>query len=60
MTRHLAEFDVAACDCLEANRGMFASLFSAKEFKKFEQEVQSYAFGEALVQLEQAARAHRV
>src|SRR5438270_366167 len=57
MTRHLAEFDSAACDCLEANRGMFASLFSAEEFGKFEQQVQGYAFGEALAQLEQAARA---
>jgi hypothetical protein len=57
MTRHLAEFDAAACDCLEANRGMFASLFSAEEFGKFEQQVQGYAFGEALAQLEQAARA---
>jgi two-component system sensor histidine kinase/response regulator len=57
MTRHLAEFDAAACDCLEANRGLFASLFSAEEFGKFEQQVQGYAFGEALAQLEQAARA---
>ena len=57
MTRHLVEFDAAACDCLEANRGVFASLFSAEEFGKFEQEVQGYAFGEALAQLEQATRA---
>jgi two-component system sensor histidine kinase/response regulator len=57
MTRHLAEFDAAASDCLEANRGVFASLFSAEEFGKFEQQVQGYAFGEALAQLEQAARA---
>ena len=60
MTRHLAEFDAAASDCLEANRGVFASLFSAEEFGKFEQRVQGYAFGEALAQLEQAARAPRV
>jgi len=60
MTRHLAEFDAAASDCLEANRGVFASLFSAEEFAKFEQQVQGYAFGEALAQLEQAARAPRV
>jgi two-component system, sensor histidine kinase and response regulator len=60
MTRHLAEFDAAASDCLEANRGVFASLFSAEEFGKFEQQVQGYAFGEALAQLEQAARAPRV
>jgi two-component system sensor histidine kinase/response regulator len=59
MTRYLAEFDAAASDCLEANRGVFASLFSAEEFGKFEQWVQRYAFGEALAQLEQAARAPR-
>ncbi len=59
MTRHLAEFDAAACDCLEANRGVFASLFSAEEFGKFEQQVHGYAFGEALAQLEQAAQAPR-
>jgi two-component system, sensor histidine kinase and response regulator len=57
MTRHLAEFDAAASDCLEANRGVFASLFSAEEFGKFEQQVQGYAFSAALAQLEQAARA---
>jgi two-component system sensor histidine kinase/response regulator len=60
MTRYLAEFDAAASDCLEANRGVFASLFSAEEFGKFEQQVRGYAFGEALAQLEQAARAPRV
>jgi two-component system, sensor histidine kinase and response regulator len=59
MTSHLAELDAAASDCLEANRGVFASLFSAEEFGKFEQRVQGYAFGEALAQLEQAARAPR-
>jgi two-component system sensor histidine kinase/response regulator len=60
MTRYLAEFDAAASDCLEANRGVFASLFSTEEFGRFEQQVQGYAFGEALAQLEQAARAPRV
>jgi two-component system, sensor histidine kinase and response regulator len=60
MTSHLAECDAAASDCLEANRGVFASLFSAEEFGKFEQHVQGYAFGEALAQLEQVARAPRV
>jgi two-component system, sensor histidine kinase and response regulator len=55
MTRHLAELDAAACDCLEANRGMLASLFSAEEFGKFEQQVQSFSFSEALAQLERAS-----
>jgi hypothetical protein len=39
---------------------VFASLFSTEEFRKFEQQLQGYAFGEALAQLEQAARAPRV
>src|SRR5436189_3051564 len=60
MTRHLAEFDAAASDCLEANRCVFASLFSAEEFGKFEQQVQGYAFGAALAQLKRAARLPRV
>jgi HPt (histidine-containing phosphotransfer) domain-containing protein len=60
MTRHLIEFDAAASDCLEANRGVFASLFSAEEFGKFEQQVHGYAFGEALARLEQVADATRV
>lgn len=57
MAKHLAEFDAAAADCLEANRGLFASLFSAEEFGKFEQHVQGYAFGEAEAQLAQAMNA---
>src|SRR5438067_2565090 len=60
MTGYLAEFDAAASDYLEANRDVFASLFSTKEFGRFEQQVQSYAFGEALAQLEKAAVAPRV
>ncbi len=56
MTRHLGNFDAAAADCLEANRGLFASLFSAEEFGKFEQQVQDYAFGEAQAQLDHALK----
>jgi len=56
MTRHLAEFDAAASDCLETNRGVFASLFSAEQLREFEQQVEGYAFGEALAQLERAGR----
>ena len=54
MTSYLAELDAAASDCLEANRGVFASLFSTEELARFEQQIQGYAFGEALTQLEQA------
>jgi hypothetical protein len=55
MSRHLAEFDATAADCLEANRGLFALLFPADEFGTFEQRVQGYAFGEARAQLLEAA-----
>ena len=55
MNRHLAEFDAAASDCLEAHRGVFASLFSAEEFAEFEKHLQCYAFSEAQAQLQQAA-----
>ena len=60
MTRHLADFDAAAADCLAANRAALASLFSAEEFGKFEQQVQSYAFGDAQALLEQAARSAKI
>ena len=60
MTRHLADFDAAAADCLAANRAALASLFSAEEFGKFEQQVQSYAFGDAQALLEQAARSGKI
>ncbi len=56
MTKHLAEFDAAAADCLEAHRSLFASLFSAEEFGRFEQHIQGYAFGDAEAQLEQAMK----
>jgi len=59
MTKHLSEFDAAAAECLEANRGAFAALFSAEEFAKFEQQVQGYAFDGALAQLELADRARK-
>jgi hypothetical protein len=59
MTRHLAEFDAAATDCLEANRAVFASIFAGDDFAKFEQQIHGYAFGEALAQLEQAAQISR-
>ncbi len=60
MDKHLANFDSAASDCLEANRDVFASLFSPEEFVKFEQQVQGYAFGEAQAQLAQAALARGI
>jgi HPt (histidine-containing phosphotransfer) domain-containing protein len=56
MNKHLAEFDSAASDCLEANRGVFASLFSSEEFAEFENHLQAYAFSEAHAQLQRATR----
>ena len=60
MTSLLAEFDAEAGDYLEAHRGMFASIFSAEQFAEFEQQVQGYAFGEALALLESATLARNV
>jgi signal transduction histidine kinase/DNA-binding response OmpR family regulator/CHASE3 domain sensor protein len=60
MIKYLAEFDAAACDYLEAHRAAFASLFSAVEFRRFERQVQGYAFGDAQARLEQAARTRNV
>jgi len=60
MVKQLGEFDAAASDSLEAHRAAFASLFSAEDFGKFEQQVQGYAFGEALAQLEHAALARNI
>ncbi|MEO8426138.1 MAG: response regulator [Verrucomicrobiota bacterium] len=54
MLKQLSEFDAAATDSLEANRALFASLFSAAEFEQFEQHLQNYAFGEAQALLEAA------
>ena len=56
MNQHLAEFDAAASDCLEAHHGVFASLFSAEEFAEFEKHLQGYAFSEAHAQLQRATR----
>ena len=58
MTKHLADFDAAASDCLGEHRGVFASLFSPEAFLKFEQQVQGYAFGDAQAHLEQVLKGH--
>jgi two-component system sensor histidine kinase/response regulator len=58
--RLLSEFDAAAGDDFEANRNVFASLFSATDLGRFEKLLQSYAFGEAQALLEEAARARGV
>ena len=60
MLKELSEFDAAACDHLEANRGIFAAIFSTEEFTRFEQHLQGYAFGEAQALLETAVTARSI
>jgi CheY-like chemotaxis protein len=57
MLQQLSEFDAAVADGFEAHRGLFAALFSAEEFARFEQHLQGYAFAEAQALLESAAKA---
>ncbi|HYN40919.1 MAG TPA: response regulator, partial [Thermoanaerobaculia bacterium] len=56
MLAHLADFDPAAEECLEANRDVFRSLMPAESFTRFAEEIGGFAFGEARVRLEEAAR----
>jgi hypothetical protein len=51
------EFNAAAGDHLEANRAVFAAVFSAEEFSGFEKHLQGYAFAEARALLEAAVKA---
>ena len=60
MLQQLSEFDAAVGDGFEAHRGLFAELFTAEEFARFEQHVQGYAFGEAQALLESAAKARGI
>jgi len=56
MVGHLSNFDPAAGDCLEANRGIFQALLGDEGFSGFEQEVGGFAFAEALARLQASAR----
>jgi signal transduction histidine kinase/DNA-binding response OmpR family regulator/HPt (histidine-containing phosphotransfer) domain-containing protein len=56
MISHLNNFDPAASDCFEKNRAVFRAVLSAESFSGFEQQVGSFAFGDALAQLEPAAK----
>lgn len=47
----LGDFDVAALDLFEANRDLFADLFSAAEFGIFEKQLTNFALAEARVTL---------
>jgi two-component system sensor histidine kinase/response regulator len=57
MFKQLSEFDAAVSDEFEAQRALFASLFSAAELEQFEQHLGNYAFGDAQALLEAAAKA---
>jgi two-component system, sensor histidine kinase and response regulator len=58
MRQLLANLDTAAGDCLGANRDLLCALLGAAEFATFEQQVQDFAFQEALERLVTAARTH--
>jgi hypothetical protein len=57
MLKQLSEFDAAVSDEFEAERALFASLFSAADLEQFEQHLENYAFGDAQALLEAAAKA---
>ena len=56
MIGHLNNFDPAAEECLELNRDAFRALLPEESFASFKQEVGQFAFANALVRLEQAAK----
>ena len=56
MIRHLSNFDPAAGDCLETNQDIFRSLLPGESFAAFEQQVDSFAFADALAGLQEAAK----
>ena len=56
MIRCLTEFDPAAAECLDADRGAFSALFDAATLAQFERHVGSYAFAEAQALLDEAVR----
>jgi len=58
MRQYLADCDVAAVDHLAAHRELFRARFAPDAFAAFEQHIESFAFGEAQVQLEEAAKSH--
>ncbi|MFN0068188.1 MAG: response regulator [Limisphaerales bacterium] len=58
MLAHLANFDAAAAEQLEAQRAVFSALFNADGFAQFELRLGGYDFAAAQAQLEEAARTH--
>ncbi len=55
--KQLSEFDAAANDVFETNRGVFASVLSAEQLAQFEEHLKNYAFAEAHSLLSTAAGA---
>jgi two-component system, sensor histidine kinase and response regulator len=56
LAKLLAEFDPGAADFIEANPAALRPLFAGDAWPQFEKLVQSYAFADAQVQLEQALK----
>jgi PAS domain S-box-containing protein len=56
MIGHLNNFDPAAGDCLETNRTVFRALLPGESFITFKQQVDGFAFADALAGLEQVAK----
>jgi two-component system sensor histidine kinase/response regulator len=55
MMSHLNNLDPIAAECLEANRDVFRALLPGDSYTRFEQYVNSFAFAEALTQLQNVA-----
>jgi CheY-like chemotaxis protein len=56
MIGYLNKFDPAAEECLEINRDVFRALLPGESLVNFRQEVGEFAFANALVRLEEAAK----
>ncbi|HXI72870.1 MAG TPA: response regulator [Verrucomicrobiae bacterium] len=60
LLQQLSESDAAAADSFESHRALFASLFSAEDFARFEQHLQGYAFGDAQALLAATVKARGI
>ncbi|HEY7065905.1 MAG TPA: response regulator [Chloroflexota bacterium] len=56
MRTYLAEFDAAAVELLDAQSAVFRALFAPGAFAEFHHHIETYAFDEALAQLDAAVR----
>jgi HPt (histidine-containing phosphotransfer) domain-containing protein len=60
LSKLLSEFDSGAADFVETNRTILRPLFAGETWTQFEKLVQSYSFGDAQAQLEQALKSAKV